>query len=58
MLDLLPFQMYYLKRESFSDKAFSALNISTTTRTVIATVMGSWLLKASQSAVHFEELKS
>lgn len=50
--------MAYLRSESFSERAFKALNISTTTSTVIATVMGSWLLNDSQSAVHFEEFSS
>jgi len=46
----------YLSKESFSERALRALNISTTTSTVMATVMGALLLKASHPLVHLEEL--
>ena len=45
-----------LSSESFSESALRALNISTTTSTVMATVMGSLLLKASHPVVHLEEV--
>ena len=46
----------YRSNESFSESAFRALNISTTTRTVIAIVMGSLSENASQFFVHFEDV--
>ena len=51
-------QRAHLSRDSFSERALSALNISTTTSTVMATVMGTRLPKASQLAVHLEDVSS